>query len=198
VTFKDKVWPCYFMCDASASMSGITIDLANRALEKIWIEMIKSPAVSDKAWVSVISFSDTAEVLVPLTDSLMLSEMPMCPAGGIANYGHAFRKIKETIDNDVLRLKSEGFRVIRPMIFFISNGQPADEDWRHAYADLVDERNAFRPHITGFACKSTANEIIGEVATGRGVSGISSVFNLTDDAALIEQLFELFTEIFRL
>ena len=198
MTFGVKVWPCYFMCDASASMGGITIDLANSALEKIWIEMIKSPAVSDKAWVSVISFSDTAEVLVPLTESLGLSEMPVCLAGGIANYGRAFRKIRETIDNDVLRLKSEGFRVIRPVIFFISNGQPADEDWRHAYADLVDEGSVFRPHITGFACNSSANEILGEVATSRGVSGISSVCNLTDAAALMEQLREMFTEIIRL
>ena len=198
MTFKVKVWPCYFMCDASASMSGITIDLATSALEKIWIEMIKSPGVSDKAWVSVISFTDTAEVLVPLTESLVLSEMPSCLAEGDANYGHAFRKIRETIDNDVLRLKSERFRVIRPVIFFISNGQPADEDWRHAYADLVDEGNVFRPHIIGFACKSTANEIISEVATSRGVSGISSVCNLTDDSALMEQLRELFTEIIRL
>ena len=85
-----QVWPFYFLCDESASMSGAPINEVNESLQKIWTELIKSPAAADKAWVSVISFSDTAEVLVPLTDLQKLTSMPGCVAGGGANYHAAF------------------------------------------------------------------------------------------------------------
>lgn len=133
------VWPFYILCDESASMSGAAIKAVNDGLQKIWSELIKSPAVADKAWVSVISFSDTAKVLVPLTDLQLLSSMPGCVARGQANYGNAFRKLKQVMERDEQNLRNDGFVTnIRPIVVFMSRGEPVDEDWREAHTELIN------------------------------------------------------------
>ena len=167
-----QVWPFYFLCDESASMSGAPINVVNESLQKIWSELIKSPALSDKAWVSVISFSDTAEVLVPLTDLQELTSMPGCTVGGQANYANAFRKLKRVIDDDVKYLLQLEMKVIRPFIFFMSGGEPADDNWREAHIELINGSDLpFRPQIISFGFGSAGGQIIHEVATepGRGV-----------------------------
>lgn len=161
-----QVWPFYFLCDESASMSGAPINAVNESLQKIWTELIKSPAAADKAWVSVISFSDTAEVLVPLTDLQELTSMPGCTVGGQANYANAFRKLKRVIDDDVKYLLQLEMKVIRSSIFFMSVGEPADDDWREAHTDLINGSGLpFRPQIISFGFGSAGGQILHEVAT---------------------------------
>ena len=169
------VWPFYILCDESGSMNGTPIAAVNEGLQKIWSELIKSPAVSDKAWVSVISFSDTAKVLVPLTDLQLLSSMPGCVAGGQANYGNAFRKLKQVMERDEQNLRIDGFgRPNRPIVFFMSGGEPADDDWHEAHRDLINGSGLpySRPHIISFGFGSADEQIIYDVATdlGRGVA----------------------------
>ena len=168
------VWPFYIVCDESASMSGAPIKAVNESLQKIWRDLIKSPAAADKAWVSVISFSDTAEVLVPLTDLQLLSSMPGCVARGQANYGNAFRKLKQVMERDERNLRTDGFvRNIRPMVFFMSGGEPVDEDWREAHTELINGSSLpfSRPHIVSFGIGSADGQTVYDVATepGRGV-----------------------------
>lgn len=166
-----QVLPFYLLCDESGSMSGTPIQAVNDGLQKIWSELIKSPAVADKAWVSVISFSDTAEVLVPLTDLQLLSSMPGCQTKGGTNFGNAFRKMKQVIDSDVMNLKAQGFKVIRPVVFFMSDGEPTDAGWQQAHSELTEQGYAFRPHIMSFGIGSADGRTINDVATdpGRGV-----------------------------
>jgi len=166
-----QVLPFYLLCDESGSMSGTPIDAVNEGLQKIWSELIKSPAVSDKAWVSVVTFSDTAEVLVPLTDLQKLTSMPGCVTKGTTNYGNAFRKMKQVIDSDVMNLKAQGMKVIRPVVFFMSDGEPTDAGWQQAHAELTDPGYGFRPHIMSFGIGSADGRTINDVATdpGRGV-----------------------------
>ena len=166
-----QVLPFYLLCDESGSMSGAPIQAVNEGLQKIWTELIKSPAVSDKARVSVISFSDTAEVLVPLTDLQLLTSMPGCQTKGGTNFGNAFRKMKQVIDSDVMNLKAQQMKVIRPVVFFMSDGEPTDAGWQQAHAELTDPNYAFRPHIMSFGIGSADGQTINDVATevGRGV-----------------------------
>ena len=167
-----QVLPFYLLCDESGSMSGIPIDAVNEGLQKIWKELIKSPATADKAWVSVISFSDNAEVLVPLTDLQLLASMPGCQTKGGTNYGNAFRKMKQVIDSDVMNLKAQQLKVIKPVVFFMSDGEPTDAGWKQAHAELTDPSYAFRPHIMSFGIGSADAQTINDVATEVGRDGL--------------------------
>lgn len=175
-----QVWPFYFLCDESASMSGAPINAVNESLQKIWTELIKSPAAADKAWVSVISFSDTAEVLVPLTDLQELTSMPGCVAGGGANYHAAFLKLKEAIDIDVDRLKSDMYLVMRPVVFFMSGGCPSDADWKQVHSELFESSNSYRPFILSFGFGSANGQVIHDVASSFSPGSPSQAFLVSD------------------
>ena len=175
-----QVWPFYFLCDESASMSGAPINEVNESLQKIWSELIKSPAVADKAWVSVISFSDTAEVLVPLTDLQLLSSMPGCKTKGETNFGNAFRKLKQVIDSDVMNLKAQGFKVIRPVVFFMSDGEPTDADWKQVHSELFKSSNSYRPFILSFGFGSANGQVIDDVASSFSPGSPSQAYLVSD------------------
>jgi uncharacterized protein YegL len=186
-----QVWPFYFLCDESASMSGAAINAVNESLQKVWTELIKSPAAADKAWVSVISFSDTAKVLVPLTDLYELSSMPGCVARGQANYGNAFRKLKQVMEHDEQNLRNDGFVTnIRPIVVFMSRGEPVDEDWREAHTELINGSSLpfSRPHIVSFGIGSADGQTILDVATDVGRDGIQRQAYLTVDGFAPEKV----------
>lgn len=63
------------------------------------------------------------------------------------DFGNVFRKIKDIIDSDVTRMKSIGRQVLRPVVFFMSECQPVDEEWRGDHASLVDRNNPYWPNI---------------------------------------------------
>lgn len=182
-----QVLPFYLLCDESGSMSGTPIQAVNDGLQKIWKQLIKSPASSDKAWVSVISFSDTAEVLVPLTDLQKLTSMPGCQTKGGTNYGNAFRKMKQVIDGDVMNLKAQQLKVIRPVVFFMSDGEPTDAGWEQAHTELTDPNYAFRPHIMSFGIGSADGYTIDSVATDPGRGVMKQAF-LASDGFAVEQV----------
>lgn len=193
------VWPFYILCDESASMSGAAIKAVNDGLQKIWSELIKSPAVADKAWVSVISFSDTAKVLVPLTDLQLLSSMPGCVARGQANYGNAFRKLKQVMERDEQNLRNDGFVTnIRPIVVFMSRGEPVDEDWREAHTELINGSSLpfSRPHIVSFGIGSADGQTILDVATDVGRDGIQRQAYLTVDGFAPEKVIAAIIHLF--
>ncbi len=166
-----KVLPFYIVLDESGSMAGESIDAVNKALPELHSAIAADPNVCDKTSVCVITFSDTAEVLVPLTRMDDLAEMPGVQSRGGTSYLAVFRLLKEQIEKDVAELKrgrpGESF-VLRPACFFISDGEPTDanpQDWRTAHAELTSESFALRPNIISFGVKGATAQTILDVAT---------------------------------
>ena len=78
----------------------------------------------------------------------------------------AFRCVKETIDKDVARLRASGHQVLRPVVFFITDGEPTDGDaWPAAYDALVSPANSYYPHILSFGVDNADAEVILKIAT---------------------------------
>lgn len=185
-----NIMPFYLLVDESGSMSGSPVDAVNEGLMTIWREIVKEPLVSKMAWVSVISFSDTAEVLVPLTDLQELTSMPGCTVGEHANYANAFRKLKRVIDDDVKYLLQLEMKVIRPVIFFMSGGEPADDDWHEAHAELINGSGLpFRIQIISFGFGSADGQTIFDVATDFGGYGRPHQAYLAADGFAPEKVF---------
>ncbi len=160
-----QILPFYLVCDESWSMAGESIDAINTSLPEIHAAVASNPVVADKAHFGLIGFSDTAEVLLPLSDLSDVTVIPALRAQGKTSYGAAFRVLRTTIDDDVRRLREDGNRMFRPAVFFLSDGLPTDHDWETEYAALVDPEFRGRPNILAFGFGQADREIIQKVAT---------------------------------
>ncbi|MGA2829511.1 MAG: VWA domain-containing protein [Streptosporangiaceae bacterium] len=127
-----QVLPFYLVCDESYSMSGPPLDAINASLPEIHSEIGSNPVVADKTRFCLIGFSDTAQVLLPLSNLSAISSIPALQVAGGTNYSSAFDLLYDTIDEDVKQLKNNKDQVYRPAVFFLSDGQPGD-DWEDSY-----------------------------------------------------------------
>ena len=64
-----------------------------------------------------------------------------------------------------MRLEVEGFRVHRPVVFFMSAGKPKLEEWHSAWEELTEKKSRFRPHIVSWGTPGADPSIISKVAT---------------------------------
>ena len=164
-----QILPFYLVCDESGSMSGDPIDAINHALPDLHQEIGSNPVVADKTQFCIVGFSSDPQVLLPLSDLSMVTGLPVLRASGGTSYAAAFRVLKSQIDADVARLKGDGHRVFRPVVFFLTDGYPGDADWESAYEELTDSANPLRPHIVAFGIGEAADAgVIAQVANFRG------------------------------
>jgi uncharacterized protein YegL len=161
-----EILPVYAVCDESGSMAGEPIAAINNALPELHQEIGSNPALCDRARFGLIAFSDDAHVLLELCDLSDLREMPGLSADGMTNYGAALRLARTTIEQDVRALKASGHKVVRPVVFFLTDGVPSD-DWVAAREELVSPGNPTRPHIVAFGIGNADPDVVARVATFR-------------------------------
>ena len=164
----EKVWPFYIVCDESGSMEGIGgIDAINSAIPELHWTIASDPLVYDKCRIGLISFSDSAEELLPLSRATDIPAIPGVQAKGVGNYGEAFTLLRFVIDRDIDALKSQGYRVIRPLVFFITDGEPTDDQsWEPTYRSLIDKNSNRRaPNVIAFGVKGANATTIGKIGT---------------------------------
>jgi uncharacterized protein YegL len=125
------VMPFYLLCDVSQSMNA-SLPALNQALQGLWVEIISHPVVDDVARICIMSFSDTAQVVVPLSQ---LSEAgpPTLSVQHGTNYGAGFVALQQTIGADIHGLKQQGLKVYRPCVFFLTDGLPMDAGWEQTF-----------------------------------------------------------------
>jgi len=166
-----KVLPFYIVCDESASMDqNGGIDAINESLPDLHATITADPLVNDKTRIALVSFSSEAQVLVPLCAAADVDEMPGVTATGSTKYGAVFELLKRVITDDGRMLRSDGFQVIRPTVFFVSDGEPTDEgDWETPHAELTDKNsNPWAANIIAFGVDSADRNTIFRVATLKG------------------------------
>jgi uncharacterized protein YegL len=162
--------PVYLVCDLSSSMGSdgraTALDGALLALrDAVWL----NPVVSDVARIGVIGFGTDARVLLPLCDVALIDELPALRPGGLTSYAAAFTLLRATIERDIAQLRGDTYQVWRPLVFFISDGEPTDSaaDWRAARDTLVASDFAGRPDIVAFAVGEASPATMATVATSR-------------------------------
>ena len=181
-----KALPLYFVVELTDKTRATTLI----EIEKLKTSVLR-PEASDKIWLSVIAFASRAEVLLPLSNSLLTLSLSESLLEGEPNFGVTFRSIRQVIDADVASLKANGCVIFRPIVFFVSEGKPQDQEWRQDYASLVDRSNPYRPHIISFGIGSADSKIIREVATGIGTENSKHSYLLSDSKTVGSVLMEL-------
>ena len=176
-------------------MEGLKIDACNMALREIHQAIASDPIVNDKIRIGVISFSDSAEVIHPLSKMTDVVDFPALVVKGGSNYESAFTCLKQTIQDDIAALKAhENIKVVRPIVFFISDGEPTDTNWQAALAAVADKNWSFSPHIIAFGVSGARAENIQKVAT-KSRHGNQFAFLADDNAdpgAVFKEVFKSF------
>ncbi len=125
------VLPFYLLCDVSYSM-GPAIQELNDGIARLRRAIVAEPAVDDVAHICIISFSDAARVVLPMTQMSENAPPSLHPEGG-TNYGEAFRLLARLIQQDTVDFKRQGYKVYRPCAFFLTDGEPSDRDWHEVF-----------------------------------------------------------------
>jgi uncharacterized protein YegL len=160
-----QVFPFYILCDTSRSMRGDRIAAVNQGLPLLHQAIVSDPVVSEKIRLGVISFATEAQEDLPLSQLSHIASMPTLTAGGQTNYAKGFAKARELIDRDVEQLKSSGYSVLRPCVYFITDGRPGD-GWKTVRDSWVDKTvNRYAPNIICFGVADADKEILGRVST---------------------------------
>lgn len=160
---RGNVLPIYFVADESGSMIDDMEDL-NVGLSVLLDTLHAESMAAAKVRFSVIGFGTDAAVYLHAVDLREIDEMPKLQTRGMTNYSTAFNTLRTAIPDDVDRLKSEGYLVNRPAVFFLSDGVPTD-DWEESLHQLTSESFKYRPNILAFGIGSANGEIIKQVAT---------------------------------
>jgi uncharacterized protein YegL len=170
-----EVLPCYVVCDVSLSMTD-HIEELNAGLREFRGAVHADSAVGKLIRCSVVSFAETPRVLQPLHMTANLAALPEfepCPG---TNFGPAFTLLREAIDRDVSILKSHSLRVHRPIVFFLSDGQPTDPvTWPAAFATLTDPTWASRPSMIAYGLGDADQDTLGRIGTFRTFLGRDGV-----------------------
>jgi uncharacterized protein YegL len=178
-----SVIPFYIVCDESQSMGAPGIDSCNAALPNIHAAIGSDPFINDRIRIGVISFSDTAEALLPLSKMTDVVDFPGLVAKGGTNYGNAFTLLKNTIQTDMVDLQKSGAKMCRPIVLFMTDGEPTDTNWKEAHAQVADKTWPFSPHIISFGLSGAQADTIREVATQVDKKGTSFAYLADDDAS---------------
>ena len=167
-----QILPFYLVCDQSSSMDGEPIDTINATLPELHREISINPRVSDKAHFGIIAFGYSAQVMLELSDLSDVAEMPELIAQGTTNYTAAFDLLRDTIEKDVRRLRDMQHTVLRPVVFFLSDGLPSDAEgnldsgsWIAAHSELVSPDFYAHPNIVAFGIGQCDADTVRRVAT---------------------------------
>lgn len=158
------IFPFYLVIDVSGSMEEC-IEGINAELPALRTEIANDVIVGDIARFAIVTFSSTTNLELPLSDMLEVGEMPILTAHGATDYGDVFNFLAGCIPHDIEWYKSQGYRMYRPAVFFITDGLPSYEGWETEYAALVDPSAQYRPNIVAFGFGEAVESVLRQVAT---------------------------------
>jgi uncharacterized protein YegL len=162
---KGHLLPVYILADESYSMKEYAEDLKT-GLISLHEALRSEPMVAAKVRLSVLGFSDDVVVRMALADLRSEAEMPVLQIRNTTNYQAAFQDLLTRIPQDIGTLKRGGYLVHRPAVFFLSDGQPNNGEWRKEHGTLSDRAvTPAAPNIIACGVGEARAETILQVAT---------------------------------
>lgn len=126
--------PVYLMLDTSGSMHGEPIEAVKNGLQLLVSTLNQDPYALETAYLSVITFNDRAQQIMPLTE-LTAFQQPRLDAGGPTALGEALLLLCERVDSEVVKTTFETKGDWKPLVFIMTDGVPTD-DITHGFEEL--------------------------------------------------------------
>lgn len=147
--------PVYLVLDVSSSMSGEPIDEVNQGIQLLYNELLNNPQAIETVWISVITFSREAKQIVPLTELTRFTPPKLVTSYGTF-LGAALRLLRQAMDREIAPNKPGQKGDYKPLVFFMTDGQPVDE-WQ-AEAQALKERTRRKlANVIALGCGPYAN-----------------------------------------
>lgn len=170
---KGHLLPIYVLADESASMRSYATEL-NDGLISLYETLRSEPMIASKVRLSVLGFSDDVAVRMALADLRSHEGLPELMSRSTTDYQVAFQDLLTRIPHDIGTLKSSGYLVHRPAVFFLSDGQPNKDNWHQAHQQLTDKSvTAGAPNVIACGVGSVEAKTILAVATRQEFAFVS-------------------------
>lgn len=160
--------PVYVVLDTSPATAAYVTDLGN-ALRSVQTLLANSPDVASAIRLSVITYADGADVVLPLTEVSWRTGVPGLNTSPGCRYRPVLRRLKDIIPLETERLKEQVPRVLRPVVFFLAVGQPEDDaEWPAAHAELMADR--YFPNIVACGIGADRGRVAQRIASRPGLA----------------------------
>jgi len=162
------IMPFYLVCDVSASMTP-DMHALNDGIRRLRRAIVGQPQVDDVAQIGIITFSSTAQVVLPLA-RMSEEQMPTLQSQATTDYGGAFRLLAQTIQQDVARLKAQRLKVYRPCAYFLTDGLPTDRSWQQTFVSTLTYDKAAGTGMKGhplfipFGFRDASEDVLNKLA----------------------------------
>lgn len=118
--------PVYLLLDVSGSMTGEPITAVQNGVQTMVSALMGDPQALESAYISVITFSNSAEQLVPLTELSQFTP-PQLTAGGMTSLGEALKFVAQCADREVVKNTLEAKGDWKPLVFIMTDGGATDD-----------------------------------------------------------------------
>lgn len=168
LTSDNSVIPLYLLCEESEKTgSNGGVSAINDALPELYAALRDQPLLPARIHLSVIAFSDEAEVLLALTEPSNIVEFPGLTPGSSCNLGPALALASKTIELDVERLTQAGIVIETPLVVLLLGSHPQDR-WENALAALCNSRS--RPVVGAYGFDEADDALLATITDLRIVA----------------------------
>ena len=130
--------PVYLLLDTSGSMMGEPIEAVKNGVQVLVSTLRQDPYALETAYLSIITFDNDAQQVVPLTE-LVSFQLPRISAKGLTSMGEALQCLAHAIEREVVKTTAQTKGDWKPLVFIMTDGRPTD-DWRKGIAALKNTR----------------------------------------------------------
>ncbi|MBQ9254080.1 MAG: VWA domain-containing protein [Bacteroidales bacterium] len=117
--------PVYLLLDTSGSMYGEPIEAVKNGVQTLVATLGQDPYALETAYLSIITFSNNAQQITPLTE-LSAFQQPNIEANGCTALGEALSLLANKVDTEVVKTTVEIKGDWKPLVFIMTDGEPTD------------------------------------------------------------------------
>jgi uncharacterized protein YegL len=118
--------PVYLLLDTSGSMHGEPIEAVRNGMQTLVSALRQDPHALESAYLSVITFAETAAQVVPLTE-LAQFQIPTLTASGTTSMGAALALLAERVQQEVAKTTADQKGDWKPIVFMMTDGAATDD-----------------------------------------------------------------------
>jgi len=122
-------------------MKGEPMEALNKGIDAMIRSLRQNPQAIESVYISIITFSTTAQVLIPLLD-LASFQTPNLEAKGQTALGAALTLVTDRIAKEVTKTTLEQKGDWKPIVFIMTDGVPID-DWKKGLEYFASAQTAY-------------------------------------------------------